>query len=1019
MPDRDGLPTGTVTFLFSDIEGSTRLVQQIGDRYTPILETQQRLLRGAFEAHGGVELGTEGDSFFVVFPTAPQAVAAAVTAQRVIAAYAWPDDATIRIRMGLHTGEGTLGGDNYIGLDVNRAARIAGVAYGGQVLISESTRSLVEPTLEQGMSLLDLGAHRLKDLLRPERIFQVVHPELRSEFPALATLSSRPNNLPTQTSEFLGREQALAAIGELLDGGARLVTLTGPGGMGKTRLSLQVAAARLDTFKDGLYFVDLAPIRQPDRAFEEAVRVVGLQGASDQRPLDVLKQQLETKHMLLILDNLEQVMDVADGVAELQQSCPRLVVLVTSREALRVRGERVFPVLPLSLPSVGSAQATAETIGASEAVRLFVERAAAARGTFELTDDNAAAIAEICTRLDGLPLAIELAAARLTLFSPHDLRDRLRSSLQLVGGGARDLPARQQTLRTTIEWSYDLLDTDERDLFRVLSVFSTAPIVAVEQVVLGIETFRNVSVIDRLGSLVDKSLIRSVNGTGPQRLSMLAAIHEYAAERLEEDDDLAAAARRSHAEYFSDFARARRGTPGEPVQGDALDELEAEIGNLRTAWRYWVDAGELPKLEELFDGLWELHGARGWYDSAVELAQDLLEVLSAVPSTTERIQQKITLATSLARGLLAIGGSTKQTEEAYERALALVEEAGGLPQLYPVLRGLASFYQYRAEFDKGMVVGRQLLELAEQSKDVRLEVDARLVLGASLTSLGETVEGVAHLERAIELFDPVRYGSAPLPLGPNPGVTAHTTSAFGLWLFGEPDRSVELMSRAVQIARQLNHPYTLAYTLYHAAFLDLWRRDYESIRERTADAIRTSEEHGYQVWRAVSLVLQGTALVALGSPEQGLRQSDEGLTLYQQLSTPPVFWPFVLSIRARGFELAGRPADGVPLVDLALDMLGGRLNLLSCEFPVLKGDLLLAISGPGEAEPLFQRAFAAAREAGARTTALRAATRLARLWQETDKRSDGLEMLRSALESFAGKMETLDVVEARAVLEGR
>ena len=1008
MRDRGSLPTGTVTFLFSDIEGSTRLVQRLGDRYTPILETQQRLLREAFEGHGGIELGTEGDSFFVVFPSAPQAVAAAVAAQRAVAEHAWPEEATVRIRMGLHTGEGTLGGDNYIGLDVNRAARIAGVAYGGQVLVSESTRALAEPTLEPGASLLDLGAHRLKDLLQPERIFQVVHPELASEFPALATLSSRPNNLPTQASEFLGREHELAAIGELLDGGARLVTLTGPGGMGKTRLSLQVAAARLDAFKDGLYFVDLAPIRQPDKAFEATVRAIGLQGAGDQGPLDVLKQQLETKHMLLILDNLEQVMDAADGIAEVLQSCPLIAVLVTSREALRVRGERVFPVPPLSLPPAGS-HATAEEIGGSEAVRLFVERAAAARGTFDLTDDNAAAVAEICTRLDGLPLAIELAAARLTLFSPQDLRDRLRSSLQLVGGGARDLPARQQTLRSTIEWSYDLLDTDERDLFRVLSVFSSAPIAAVERVTGAIEPLRNVAVIDRLGSLVDKSLVRSMNGTGPQRLSMLAAIHEFAAERLEEDADLAAAARRSHAEFFSEFAHSRR---------EALDELEGEIGNLRTAWRFWLDAGDLAKLEELFDGLWGLHDARGWYSSAVELAQDLLEVLSAAPSTPDRVRQKITLATSLARGLLAIGGSTKETEDAYDRVVALLDEAGGIDEVYPVLRSLASFYQYRAQFDKAMVIGRQLLDLATEANDVRLEVDARLVLGAGLASMGES-EGFTHLLRAIELYDPPRYGSAPLPLGPNPGVTAHTTSAFGLWLLGDPDRSVELMTRGVDIARQLNHPYTHAYALYHASFLDLWKRDYHSIIERTTEAIRVSEEHGYQVWRAVSSVLQGTALIALGSPEEGQRRSDQGIDLYQRLSTPPVFWPFVLSIRARGFGLAGRPAEGLPLVDLALEMLGDRFNLLSCEFPVLKGDLVLAISGAEEAEPWFLRGLDASRGAGARTTELRAATRLALLWQGTDKASEGLEILRPVLQSFAGKMETMDVIEAREVLEGR
>jgi predicted ATPase/class 3 adenylate cyclase len=1017
MRYRGALPTGTVTFLFSDIEGSTRLVQRIGDRYTPILETQQRLLREAFGAHGGVELGTEGDSFFVVFPTAPQAVAAAVDAQRAVAEYAWPEDATVRIRMGLHTGEGTLGGDNYVGLDVNRAARIAGVAYGGQVLISESTRSLVELALEEGMMLLDLGAHRLKDLLQPERVFQIVHPELAREFPALATLSSRPNNLPTQTSEFLGREAELAALGKLLDGGARLVTLTGPGGMGKTRLSLQTAAARMDSFKDGLYFVDLAPIRDPDRAFEETVRAIGLQGASDQRPLDLLKQQLETKHMLLILDNLEQVMNAADGAAELLQSCPGLVVLVTSREALRVRGERVFPVPPMSLPPAGG-QVSAEVAGQSEAVRLFVERAASARGSFDLTDENAGAISEICARLDGLPLAIELAAARLTLFSASDLRDRLRGSLQLVSGGARDLPARQQTLRSTIEWSYELLDTDERALFRVLSVFSSAPIVAVEEVALGVEPLRNVAVIDRLASLVDKSLVRSLNGTGPRRLSMLAAIQEYASERLEEDLALAAAARRSHAEYFSEFARARRGVPAEPLQGDALNQLEAEIGNLRTAWRFWVDAGELAKLEELFDALWALHETRGSYGSAVELAQDLLEVLSAAPSRPDAIERRITLATRLARGLLAVGGHTKEAEEAYEQVRALLEEAGALPQLYPVLRTLASFYQYRGEFDKGLVVGRQLLDLAEHSNDVRLKVDAHLVVGANLGSIGEGPESLVHLDNAIELFDPRTYGSAPLPLGPNPGVTAHTLSASVLWLRGETDRSVERMSRAVEIATRLNHPYTLAYALHHASFLDLWRRDYASVRERSGAAMRTAEEHGYEVWRAVSLVLQGTALIALGSLEQGLLQSDQGMVLYQQLSTPPVFWPFVLSIRARGFALAGRPAEGLELVDMALEMLGPRHNILSCEFPLLKGDLLLAISGPDEAEPWFQLAFDASRVVGARTTELRAATRLARLWRETGKANDGVELLRPIYESFAGNRETLDLVEAREVLGG-
>jgi predicted ATPase/class 3 adenylate cyclase len=1018
MSERSDLPTGTVTFLFSDIEGSTRLVQALGDRFATVLETQQRVLRKAFVAHGGTELGTEGDSFFVVFPAAPEAVAAALDAQRAIANHAWPEDAPVRVRMGLHTGEGTLGGANYVGLDVHRAARIAAAAHGGQVVISESTRALVERSLAQGPSLRDLGEHRLKDLLKPERIFQLIHPALPGEFPPLATLSYRPNNLPTQTSEFLGREAELAAICDLLDGGARLVTLTGPGGIGKTRLALQVAAARTDPFRDGLYFVDLAPIRDPDKAFEAVVRAVGVQSSGDPRPLELLKESMAEKHVLLLLDNFEQVIEAAHGVADLLQRCPKLSVLATSREALRVRGEHIFPVPPMSLPP-RAAHVSAEMATKSEAVRLFVERAAAASGTFALTDDNAAAVAGICARLDGLPLAIELAAARVRLFSAQDLLDRLRSTLQVAGGGARDLPVRHQTLRRTIEWSYELLDAEERDVFRVLSVFSSAPLSAVEEVTLRIQPLRDVEVVDRVASLVDKSLVRSVNGSGPHRLSMLATIQEFAAERLETEPALAMAARRAHAEFFSELALGLRDRLAGPERDESLDELQREIGNLLTAWKFWVGAGDLAKLDELLGPLWVLHDARGWYVSAVALAQDLLGVLSVVPSTPDRVQQKITLATSLARGLLALRGYTKEVEEAYGRALAMLNEAGGLPQLYPVLRGLATYYLYRAEFDKGVGVGHQLLDLAEQSDDDGLRVDGHVVVGANLVSLGEAREGLFHLDRSIALFDPQRHRAGPFSLGPNPGVVALTTSAFALWLLGDLDRAIERASRALDVAGQLNHPFTLAYALFHSSFLDLWRRDYESVRERTTAALELAEEHGYEVWRAVALVLQGTALIALGRPEEGLARGDEGIALYRELSTPPVFWPFILVIRARGYGLAGRLNDALDLVDQAVVMLGERYNLMSSEYPVLKGDLLLAASGPEEAEPWFQLAMDTARQSGARTTELRAATRLTRLWRRSGRQPDGSNLLREVYESFAGKMDTLDLAEARAVLEQR
>ena len=1019
MNDAGETPTGTVTFLFSDIEGSTRLVQSLGDRYPELLDHHQRLLRLAFAGRGGVVVGTEGDSFFVVFPGASQALAAALEAQHALEDYPWPEGGRVRVRIGLHTGEGTLGGGSYVGVDVHRAARIAAAGHGGQVLVSDSTRALVHHTLPEGVVLRDLGEHRLKDLLKPERIFQAVDPKLSSEFPPLTTLSHRPNNLPTQTSEFVGRKAELRAIRDLMDApGVRLLTLIGPGGTGKTRLALQAAADQTERWEDGLYFVDLSPVRDADAAFEAVLRAVGLTGAGHQQPLEVLSEHLRTRHMVLLLDNLEQVIDAADGVADLLQRCPDLKVLVTSREALRVRGEQLFDVPPLALPE-RSVTATAATLADYEAVRLFVERARQARPSFELTDDNAAAVGEICARLDGLPLTIELAAARLKLFSPHELRDRLRDHLEILSGGSRDLPARQQTLRSTIEWSDNLLDAEERAIFRLLSVFSSTRVEAVEEVATRIDALRGASVLERLMSLVDKSLVRSVEDADRRRLSMLETIREYAAERLDEEAALSSAARHAHATYFSDFARARRDQLYGQGRAAALDDLAAEIGDLQTAWRYWVEAGDLERLDMLLDGLWVLHDARGWYHGAVQLTNDLLGVLSSSPSTPDRAREEITLRTSLARGLMALSGYTEEVEESYGRALALLEETGRPPDLFPVLRSLASFYLYRGEFDKGAAVGRQLLDLAEQQHDAGLQVEGHLRLGANLASLGDVATGLDHLDRAIALFDPHQHVSGRFRLGPSPGVVPYTTSAFLLWSLGYPDRAVERAVSGLKLARQLNHPYTVAYALFHVGFLDLWQQEWDLVHERATGVLQIAEEHDYQVWRAIALVFLGVSTIALGRHDEGLAASDRGIGLYQGLKAPPVFWPLLLSVRARGFAMAGRPADGLDTLDQAIDLLGeGHSNIFYPEFPLLKGDLLMAAPDGNDAEPWFRRAFDVAGAVGARMSQLRAATRLTRLRRASGEPPDGSDVLRSVYDTFTEGFDTVDLREARMVLDG-
>jgi len=1006
----------TLTFVFTDLESSTRLWERFPDAMKAAVERHDAILADTVESSAGRIVKVLGDGLMAVFPSAPDGVRACLEAQRILQAEAWGETGPLRVRMGLHTGEAQPRAGDYYGPPVNRAARIMAAGHGGQVLLSARVAELAGEGLPDEAGLRDLGDHRLKDLSQPERIFQLVHPALTGDFPPLATLSRRPNNLPTQTSEFLGREAQLSAIRDLLDtAGVRLLTLTGPGGIGKTRLALQAAADEIDRFGDGVYFVDLSAARNPQTAFEAVVRAAGLTGATDEGPFDVLTRGLAEKRMLLLLDNFEQVMEAAEGVAELLRRCSELKVLLTSREALRVRGEHLLAVPPLSLPKVDAGPVSAEVVSGSEAVRLFLERAREARPAFALTDENAVAVAEISARLDGLPLAIELAAARLQLFSPDELRDRLRSRLELLGRGARDLPARQRTLRSTIEWSHELLDEEERSIFRLLAVFSPTRVEAVEEVVARLGSLQDVDVVDGLTSLMDKSLVRSVDARGSQRLSMLETIREYASERLEDDPDLAASARRAHAEYFADFARSRRERLYGPERDDTLDELASELGNLLSAWRHWVAAGDLEQLQKLLDALWVLDDARGWYHATVELTNDLLGVLAAVPSTPERAREQITLYTSLARGLMSIRGYTQEVEEAYDRALRLSEEVGELPRRFPVLRSLASFYLSRGEFDKSGAVGDELLALAEQQDDAGLQVDGHLVVGSNIAFRGDLAGGLVHLDRAIELFDPNRQRPGVFRLGPSPGVVAHTTSAMVLWLLGYPEAAVVRSDRAVELSNQLNHPVTLAYALFHVGYLDLWRRDLERVEQRANEVLEVAEEQDYPIWKAVGLVLQGVAMSGLGRPEEGIACMDRGIALYQGLKTPPVFWPLLLSVRARGFALGGRPDDGLALIDEALGMVDDG-NFLYPELVLLKGDLLIALDDAGGAEPLFESALDVARTLGARTPQLRAATRLTRLRPAAGRQADA-DILRGIYQTFTEGLDSTHLVEARAVLE--
>ncbi|MEW5991980.1 MAG: tetratricopeptide repeat protein [Chloroflexota bacterium] len=799
----------TLSFLFSDIEGSTRLEQELGTAaYGAIRERHRELLRVAFVGHDGREQGTEGDSFFVAFPSARDAVAAALAAQQAVAAEAWPAGGSVRVRMGIHAGEAVWVGGSLVGLAINRAARIAGVAHGGQVLVSSAVRALTESSLPPGCSLIDLGAHRLKDLREPDRLYQLAGPDLQASFPPLATLDARPNNLPTQLTSFVGREEELAAACGLLAAN-RLLTLTGPGGTGKTRLSLQVAAQAVDDFPDGVFFVALETVRDAGLVASRIAGEIGIAETGGRSGRDVLVEWLAGKHVLLVLDNFEQVVDAGSLVADLLRTVPDLKVIATSRAPLHISGEQEFPVPGLPVPPDpgqlsgyerarrgGGGAIDPATLSTYEAVSLFIARAVAVRPDFAVTNENAPAVAAICARLQGMPLAIELAAARVKLLSPDAILARLEHQLSLLAAGARDLPARQQTLRGAIAWSYDILDEPMRRLLDRLSVFAGGIDLDAAEAIVGPSDELGIDVLDGVATLADQSLLKSLD-VDPPRFRMLDTIREFASEMLETRPD-SAAVRDRHTSWCLELARDAAPRLAGADQRVLLERLETEHDNIRAAldrsaatgdaastigiafamWRFWQKRGHLNEARRRL----EAYAAEPWSRTDPILRARLMEALGGVlwwqadiagMSVAYReavdlwrsIGDKAEIANALYNFSFSFAVTPNPRDDprladpdgvglaALREALDLYRELGDRRGQANVLWGLGNREYFDLESgDSGEPRFREALELFRTEGDVTMEAWSLHMLGSALLHQERPEEARPLLRHALRHF---------------------------------------------------------------------------------------------------------------------------------------------------------------------------------------------------------------------------------------------------------------------------
>ena len=740
-----------LTFLFIDLENSTPLWENFPEEMRTASARHDALMRASIEQHRGRVVKTTGDGFHAVFESPSDGVAAALAGQQAITAEPWPETlGSFKVRMGLHTGESQEREGDYYGAEVNRAARVMGIGHGGQVLISEVTAVLVRAALPDKATLTNLGQHRLKGLTAPEQIFQLCHPDLPAEFPLLTSLEAYKHNLPVQLTSFIGREKELEKVKQLItQGDCRLLTLLGPGGTGKTRLSLQTAADLVDRFPDGVWFIELAPLTDPDRIAERVAATLNVQEQPGRPILNTLTNHLRRKKLLLVLDNVEHLVRESAELAEhLLLNCPSLKILVTGREALFIGGETTLQIPSLSLPG----KATPDAVANSEAVQLFLARAQAVRPDFALTPDNAPALAEVVRRLDGIPLALELAAARLRMMSVEQIAARLNDRFRLLTGGRRTALPRQQTLQALIDWSWNLLDEREHVLLRRLSVFSGGWTLEAAQAVASDGQLDEFDIFDLMEQLINKSLVTVTHlPNGEVRYGMLESIRQYAQDKLFEAGE-GESLRDRHAEYFTAFGE----QVSEALQGREMEvwlgQLLPETDNAKAA-REWA-------LETRLDLALRMAGAsmvmaRYWFFSTEDIRWQEQVVTRA--RAHPKIESDAEYRQGLVKAVIGLGTTTllagdfEKGRQILGEGIRLAQDAGMVEQHVFGLNMLLITLFQMGELQPAVEVAEEAIVLSQQHGLDFWHLVASGYLVSIFVFRGEDEKADAYLEETVRL----------------------------------------------------------------------------------------------------------------------------------------------------------------------------------------------------------------------------------------------------------------------------